>query len=1114
MSNCKACFLSDAPSASDAFGAHNKIADAIVGLTKEGEGGKAIALFGDWGSGKSTVVGFIKKQFEDTKTETKIKEKVFVFDAWAHQGDPLRRAFIESLVSALIPWITPREWEKELGQLSRKIVDTETKSEPAITTFGKLILASLLFYPIGFSFFGTLASKDFNLLPQWGLPFWIWGIIILGMPFLIALSEYIYKLCGGRSDGDYFSLFINKTTVNQRTTSITTINPTTIEFQEILKRILGKALNDAERRLVIVVDNLDRVDTKDALEIWSTMRTLFEFDSSQKMSWMKSFWLVVPMDKSALCRLWGTNDGSVEADSDSKLVDAFVEKTFQMEFRVSPPVLSQWKTYFIEQLKLAFPDHAENEDELLTIFRLYRQRIVSKQGRITPRDVKLFINRIVALHLLWGDKIPFVSQALYVLYAEQIRNSEANLIKWEFVDARVRNIIIWQDWQKDLIALHFGVEKEKGLQVLIGQKVEESLSTGKDISEYKTVPGFYDLLEDTVLKNHEAWAKEEPASLALAATSILSLSEDSGSVSGPVWQWLSLSIGKVSVWQNLNSSVGIGIVSILKNTKAENFDDVAGRVVKSLTKQLVGPANNPEANLLKGWIECVSQIVEYLNATKAVEPLRNFEIPGEAKDYIEIALIVAENPKFHLLQPYLTPKAGKLQVVTVLATLCQSGVFRERHANAVAFLAKIWGDISWEQLVNAISVRLGIELTAPELIGCLKTLLFLKDKDQKFSGILNALCVNGHIPHNLARIDSENPKANALVAMAIFLVQAAGGSNTNTRNSNAGRANYKAILSSPEGHPKILSEFASLSVELSVIEKLFEIKAVAPVTERFVSLVLSLLAQREDACQRITMLTFINNAEYLKTSLPEPTLTKIVGDFVEHADIVAQLLRMGFEKKYVWLYRLVLGQKSKADGSLPTFVAKGFASFTKAMWLEEINKESDCLDLLLQLIERNVPIGLSQEFHDALIEHAEKLILGAQTVSRLKGQWTRLLEALEIDWRRTLKLTLRDKLISHAKEKLEIFLSVYVPILSESELFVKDSDRVILGLASEIIEKKSESEIAWLETILTDGKIFSASEKETRHSFRERIRKMLGDSSLSESIGLRVKSIAKLLEIE
>ena len=85
--NCRTILLDDSPKEKDEFGSHMPVAESITGLLKdEDEGGKSIGLEGGWGSGKSTVVRLVAEKFEQTN---RADYRVFIFDTWAHQGDPL-----------------------------------------------------------------------------------------------------------------------------------------------------------------------------------------------------------------------------------------------------------------------------------------------------------------------------------------------------------------------------------------------------------------------------------------------------------------------------------------------------------------------------------------------------------------------------------------------------------------------------------------------------------------------------------------------------------------------------------------------------------------------------------------------------------------------------------------------------------------------------------------------------------------------------------------------------------------------------------------------------------------------------------------------------------------
>lgn len=98
MAPKRAILLRDDPSATDEFGPHKKIASIIKDEIARSSSGRSIAVVGPWGSGKSTVIQLLKGELSISKD---VSAHVFVYDAWSHQGDPLRRAFLEDLINSL-----------------------------------------------------------------------------------------------------------------------------------------------------------------------------------------------------------------------------------------------------------------------------------------------------------------------------------------------------------------------------------------------------------------------------------------------------------------------------------------------------------------------------------------------------------------------------------------------------------------------------------------------------------------------------------------------------------------------------------------------------------------------------------------------------------------------------------------------------------------------------------------------------------------------------------------------------------------------------------------------------------------------------------------------------
>src|SRR5436190_20843691 len=86
----------------DAFG-HKDYARALVDTLQAVEAPFTIGLFGEWGTGKTTILKEVERQLAASGDT-----EVVIFDAWRYEGEALRREFLTDLCEQL--------WEK--GQLT------------------------------------------------------------------------------------------------------------------------------------------------------------------------------------------------------------------------------------------------------------------------------------------------------------------------------------------------------------------------------------------------------------------------------------------------------------------------------------------------------------------------------------------------------------------------------------------------------------------------------------------------------------------------------------------------------------------------------------------------------------------------------------------------------------------------------------------------------------------------------------------------------------------------------------------------------------------------------------------------------------------------------------
>ena len=295
---CKTILIPDKPATQDHFGTadtpspHRKVAEAIADLIRgDEEGGKSIGLEGGWGSGKTTIVSILFEMFRQNANH-----KVALFDAWAHEGDPLRRTFLENLIERLTEgadrgrnWIDKTSWEERKEIIAQRREITETSSEPHISWIGYVLIFLIALVPIGIAFLNS-SLKDIAFTFDTSQPNskrFIIGLIICLAPLAIILLGLVVAGIKRRfsnsaetkvsAGGMLWTMLVNKAVTKETTKTNKTANPTSVEFEfyfaDMMREALEKNDPERERKIVMVLDNLDRINPAEALKILSTLQT-------------------------------------------------------------------------------------------------------------------------------------------------------------------------------------------------------------------------------------------------------------------------------------------------------------------------------------------------------------------------------------------------------------------------------------------------------------------------------------------------------------------------------------------------------------------------------------------------------------------------------------------------------------------------------------------------------------------------------------------------------------------------------------------------------------------------------------------------------------------------
>lgn len=509
--------LFDDPAFEDAFsgGGHKRNAASLARTIVEFDDRDAvIGLDGKWGSGKSSVIRMAISQLK--KIEKKKKFYFFTFDLWANQSEPFRRSFLEKFYE----WAgLEKEFEsqrefiaEQQRRIGGKIRETETTSRLELTALGAILALVVPLLPILYAWLSPFAAKPLvtpncgiaaadiaaaakdtvaavdcsRIVPlQTFLSNW-------GMPIAFALSLVIYGIIfwhlrtlknehGGwlPALGKLAHLADRKGTEEKKKELIRDVDPTTYEFSKTFREMLSR-LQSQKRRIVIVFDNIDRLERRRIATAWSDIQAVLQrFDSCNPERVLTA---IVPYDNFAVERAL-YSDGTVMVSEQRPAQDTkdLYRKSFDAVVHVSQPVISNLNAFFSDKLQDALNGQIDS-NEIEKLARIFDLHVLESGFSPTPRQVISFINDLSSLWVDWGDKIPVDAIAVYIanrskLDAKPDANSIATIAHSSF-GSRVSEPS--QQLERYLAMLTFGVDDEKlAEEVMLADPIRRALVDSK-----------------------------------------------------------------------------------------------------------------------------------------------------------------------------------------------------------------------------------------------------------------------------------------------------------------------------------------------------------------------------------------------------------------------------------------------------------------------------------------------------------------------------------------------------------------------------------------------------------------------------------------------------------
>ena len=279
---------------------HQVLAEHIAELIAKGyTKNHLIGLDGPWGGGKSNVVKIISSKLKDT-------HHCFTFDAWGHQEDLQRRAFLEELTEDLCNnQILPKEtWEKKLKDLLAKRKETITQTIPKLSFAFIATLLIAIVTPIAKSIGDgaedQLAKISITAIPALiGLFIWMYASFKAGHFLGLAEMYFIYK---------------DKDIEKEEHVTISESEPSVREFQSWMRQ-LSKALTG--KKLIVVFDNMDRLPPDKVKELWASIHTFFAEQT------LDGIWILIPFDRAHVIEVF---------DKCEDTANQYLEKSFSLNF--------------------------------------------------------------------------------------------------------------------------------------------------------------------------------------------------------------------------------------------------------------------------------------------------------------------------------------------------------------------------------------------------------------------------------------------------------------------------------------------------------------------------------------------------------------------------------------------------------------------------------------------------------------------------------------------------------------------------------------------------------------------------------------------------------------
>lgn len=430
-----------------------KYAEVLEETIKNIHTPSTIGLFGEWGSGKSSIIQTAKKDIEN---ENK-KVKFVIYDAWKYANDSFRRTFLKDISEGL-----GAKMEKSFDSFYMN-TSKDTKIESHFNLKYMLIIGVMFVAVLLLPWLSGLLkfSDDSERILQILITFFMACVAF----FKNALTDY-------------------KTTIQKPAV----FSPEQFEeiFDELIKlKTTRKWIISSKEyeKIVIVIDNLDRCDKKTTCETLSDIKGFLE---------KKNVIFIIPIDDTALLRHIESQGYSNDSESEE-----FLRKIFGVAIRIKK---FQRRDLFIFTQKLLknnniklnpntisviTQEYASNPRRIIQFINNFQMEKIIIQKK--QKDDNNFIDKyetLIAFFLIlreeWKDYYQYISKNLEQLKEEQSDDKKCEKLQiflnqtkgiWEKIDLKIMEKIV------------FNLDNDMTISTKLKEKIENNNLQEEDIKK-------------------------------------------------------------------------------------------------------------------------------------------------------------------------------------------------------------------------------------------------------------------------------------------------------------------------------------------------------------------------------------------------------------------------------------------------------------------------------------------------------------------------------------------------------------------------------------------------------------------------------------------------------